>query len=64
MADETPPPYHVVFDEDRYCVRADNDQQVLACGDERSAQHYVSLLNNAYRRGYRAGYRDAKRPHD
>jgi hypothetical protein len=64
MADENPLPYRVVVEDDRYCVRADNDQQILACGDERSAQHYVSLLNKAYQRGYRAGYRDARRSHD
>lgn len=64
MSDENALPYRAVSDQGRYCVLADDDQQILACGDERSAQHYVSLLNQAYQRGYRAGYREARRSHD
>ncbi len=35
---------------------------IMACRDERSALDYAVLLNDAYRRGYKAGYRDSKKP--
>lgn len=34
---------------------------VLVCGDERSAEHYAAMMNEAFRRGFKAGYRKAKR---
>ncbi len=34
---------------------------ILECRDGPSAQHYVELLNRAYRAGYRAGYRASRR---
>lgn len=33
---------------------------ILACGDEANASQYAALLSQAYRRGYKAGYRQAK----
>ena len=33
---------------------------ILACGDEANAGQYAALLNQAYRRGYKAGYRKAR----
>jgi hypothetical protein len=33
---------------------------ILACGEEANAGQYAVLLNQAYRRGYKAGYRKAR----
>jgi phosphatidate phosphatase PAH1 len=33
---------------------------VLACGDEANAGQYAALLSQAYRQGYKAGYRNAR----
>lgn len=33
---------------------------ILANNDEANANQYVALLNQTYRRGYKAGYREAK----
>ena len=33
---------------------------ILACGEEANAGQYAALLNQAYRRGYKAGYRKAR----
>ena len=52
-------PYRILVRGDSFCVVDDQQQDVMACRDERSAQHYADLLNRAYRRGYRNGYRDA-----
>jgi len=41
----------------RYTVLDGTDRVVMECGDEASATHYTVLLNEAYRRGYKAGYR-------
>ena len=35
---------------------------ILACGAEANAGQYAALLNQAYRRGYKAGYRKAVFP--
>jgi hypothetical protein len=43
-------------------VQDESGRVVMACRDERSAIDYAVLLNEAYRRGYKAGYRDSKKP--
>ena len=55
-------PHKIVVRGDKYGVVDDQQRDVIAGRDERSAQHYADLLNKAYRRGYRLGYRDAKPP--
>ena len=54
-------PYRVVPDGDAYRVVDGEDRQVLSCRDASSAQQYAVLMNQAYRSGYRAGHRDARR---
>ena len=39
---------------------AEAGEVVLGSGDEASAQQYAVLMNQAYRCGYKAGYRRAK----
>ncbi len=47
---------------DRFVVRNAAGRTVMVCRDEGSAAEYAVLLNEAYRRGYQAGYRQAKGP--
>jgi hypothetical protein len=53
-------PYRVVPVDDTYVVVGEKDLQILSCRDAVSAEHYVVLLSEAYRRGYRYGFREAK----
>ena len=55
-----PGPYEVAERDGRYEVRAPSGRTVMACGDEGSAHHYASLLNEAYRCGYQAGSRQGR----
>lgn len=43
-------------------VLDESGRVIVVCRDERGATDYAVLLNEAYRRGYKAGYRDAKQP--
>lgn len=54
-------PYRVLPKDSTYCVVDDNDRTVLTCRDEPSAGHYVALLTQAFRRGYKVGFREARR---
>ena len=56
---EVEQPYRVERDDDRdtFVVFTDTGRKVLTCRDENSAGHYVVLLSEAYRRGYRDGKR-------
>ncbi len=61
MSDEDRKPYRVHEKNGMWSVVDDDGQMVCACGAEANAEHYVVLLNQAHERGYRRGYRDAKR---
>jgi hypothetical protein len=54
-------PYQFEPDRGRYRVIDENGRVILSCGDIGSAEQYVVLLNEAYRRGHKAGFRDARR---
>lgn len=54
-------PYHVEQDGETYLVVDGEGREVLSCRDACSAEHYLVLMNQAYRSGYRAGFRDARR---
>ncbi len=53
-------PYRVDRHGEAYAVYY-AEEMVCVCGDERNAGQYEALLTQAYRRGYKAGYRAAKR---
>ena len=55
-------PYHVEPDGGRFKVVDWNEGTVLNCGDEPSAGQYAALMNEAYRRGFKAGIRKARKP--
>jgi hypothetical protein len=60
MADNETPPYEVAC-ENGICRVVDTAGQVVCvCGDQTNAESYLVLLNQAYKRGYKAGYREAK----
>ena len=56
-------PYHVAPDDKgaQYQVLDWEGGVVMVCGDEHSAGHYAALLNAAFRRGFKAGFRQARR---
>jgi hypothetical protein len=60
-ADETVP-YRADPKKGVWEVQDESGRVVMVCRDERSATDYVVLLTAAYRRGYKAGFREAKHP--
>ena len=52
--------YRVVATEQQFDVVSASDRVVMSCRDSRSANHYATLLNQAFRAGHKAGFRDAK----
>lgn len=57
--DETKP-YTVVLNEGRIEVVDWEGNVVLVCGDAPSAEQYAALMNQAYRRGFKAGLRKGR----
>ena len=52
--------YRVLFDSEKYNVTNEFNRVILECRDEGSAQHYATLLNQAYELGYKKGYKEAR----
>lgn len=52
--------YTVQEQNNRFEVRAVSGRVIMNCTDEGSAFHYASLLNEAYRLGYKTGYKDGR----
>jgi len=61
VKDNVQPAYTVKAQNVRFEVCAASGRVVMKCGDEDSASHYASLLNEAYRAGYKLGYRDGRK---
>jgi hypothetical protein len=59
------PPYRVAPEGNGFRVLDTNDHVIITCSTAANAEQYAALLNEAYRRGYKAGFRNAKRstPH-
>ncbi len=57
--DETEP-YQVKAAQDHFQVVDTSGQVVLTSNDEANAGQYAALLIQAYRRGYKAGYRKGR----
>lgn len=57
---ESADPYQVSAREGRFQVVDASGRVVVVCRDQVSAVDYAVLLNEAYRRGYKAGYRQAR----
>ena len=50
-------PYAVAPDGGRFRVLDWEGNVLLVCGDAASAEQYAVLMNQAYRRGFKAGFR-------
>jgi hypothetical protein len=61
MPDVEPEPYRVNAREGRFEVLDRSNRVMMVCHDEGSATNYADLLNQAYRQGYKSGYREAKK---
>jgi hypothetical protein len=59
MEDEARP-YTVAGEAGRFTVRDETGRVIMVCGDESSATNYAVLVNEAYQRGVRVGYRRAR----
>jgi hypothetical protein len=59
MADVDDGPYAVTPADDRFEVQDASNRVVMVSRDEASANQYAVLLNEAFRRGYKAGYQAA-----
>ena len=57
--DETEP-YQVETSQGVFQVVDASAEVVLTCEDEANAGQYAALLTQAYRRGYKAGYRKGR----
>ena len=58
---ETDQAYHVIYQQDAFCVVDFSDRTIVSCQNEINAQHYAELLNAAYKNGYKAGYKASKK---
>lgn len=55
-----PDPYRIDSDAGRFHVCDPAGRVVMTCHDEGSATHYVVLLNEAYRRGFKSGCKHSR----
>ena len=53
-------PYQIVKNNGLFIVQDVQANSILELRDKRNAEHYLTLLNSAYRAGYKAGYRAGK----
>jgi hypothetical protein len=61
MSDDAETPYRAQAEDGRSRVVDETGRLIVGCGDMGNAEQYAALLNQAYRRGYKAGYRAARR---
>jgi hypothetical protein len=59
--DDSEPPYQVRSAESLFQIADESGRVVLNSGDRANAEQYAALLNQAFKRGYKAGFRAAKR---
>jgi flagellar biosynthesis/type III secretory pathway protein FliH len=61
MANDDEPIYCVQSEAGKFQVLDASEKVVMVCHDEGSARHYAVLLNEAYQKGFKAGYREGKK---
>ena len=54
-------PFRVQSDGARWRVVDREGNVLVTCGDAANAGQYAALMNQAYRHGYKAGFRNARR---
>ena len=52
--------YQVRSVENKYQVIDNNQRIIIECRDEQNARHYAVLLNSAFSKGYKTGYKDGR----
>lgn len=60
MSEEHLSPFWVDTNEEKYQVVDASDQTWLETSNAATAEHYVDLLNRAYKSGYKQGFRKAR----
>ena len=55
-------PYAVQPEAGRFSVVDWEGNVILVCGDSPSAEQYAALINQAFRRGFKAGFRKRSKP--
>ena len=55
-------PYTTRPEDGRFSVVDWEGNVILVCGDSPSAEQYAVLMNQAFRRGFKAGFRKGRRP--
>ncbi|HEV2318725.1 MAG TPA: hypothetical protein VGV18_03180 [Verrucomicrobiae bacterium] len=58
--DENDLPYRTQSNNGRFQVVDPSGKVIVNCGDAATAEHYMALLNQAFARGFKAGFRAAK----
>lgn len=59
--DEIEKPYRTQATGKHFRIIDETERVILDCGDQMSAEQYAALLNEAFGRGFKAGFRAAKR---
>jgi len=54
-------PYWVDSKDGKSKVLDDEGNVVLVCANSANAEHYAALMNQSYRRGYKAGIRSTRK---
>lgn len=60
MNDEALNPFKVNTHEDKYQVLDGNDNAWLETANTHTAEHYMDLLNKAFKSGFKQGYRQGR----
>ncbi len=54
--------YNLSKKNEQFEINNKEGRTIMACRDQTSASHYLSLLNEAFQMGYKSGYRDGRKP--
>jgi hypothetical protein len=60
MPDGDQPAYRTEGEKDRFSVMDDGNRVIVVCRDKGSADQYASVLNEAFKKGFKAGFRKGK----
>lgn len=60
MHDQALPPFWVDTKEGKYLVLDGNDNTWLESANAQTAEHYMDLLNKAFKSGFQQGYRQGR----
>jgi hypothetical protein len=55
-------PYRVEPAGDQFKVVDGEGNTIISCNTSANADQYAALMNQSYRRGYKAGFRNARKP--